>query len=106
MASRGDNAEILLFHGTRENNPALIYSGDDGFDMRYYILCLFVVYHYLCYCFRYSKEGMWGRGAYFAQNAIYSHNYAFHANNFLQLFSARVAVGKTIRIFSTFKILI
>ena len=51
--------EEFLFHGSRKNDPALIYKGDQSFDMRFCI------------------SGMWGRGNYFAKNASYSNNYAF-----------------------------
>ena len=45
----------MLFHGTRQNNPELIYKGkEEGVDMRF------------------SNHGMWGRGIYFAKSASYS----------------------------------
>lgn len=52
--------EVQLWHGTRGlGNLCSIYNGDkNGLDVRY------------------SNDGMWGRGIYFAQNASYSHNYA------------------------------
>ena len=61
MCQSGDGIlnEELLFHGTRRNNPELIYKGSDGFDMRL------------------SNNGMWGKGNYFAVNASYSNSYAF-----------------------------
>eukprot|EP01112_Ceratiomyxa_fruticulosa_P020406 TRINITY_DN6931_c0_g1_i1.p1 TRINITY_DN6931_c0_g1~~TRINITY_DN6931_c0_g1_i1.p1 ORF type:complete len:172 (+),score=43.69 TRINITY_DN6931_c0_g1_i1:1-516(+) len=68
--------EKMLFHGTGQNSPALIHQGGDGFDMRH------------------SKEGMWGRANYFAQNASYSDAYAYNGSGFKQMFLARVAVGK------------
>ena len=49
--------EKLLFHGTRQNDPQVIYSGDVGFDVRR------------------SNVGKWGKGIYFAVNASYSHQY-------------------------------
>lgn len=51
--------EQLLFHGSRTNNPELIYKGDASFDMRF------------------SHDGLWGHGNYFAVNASYSNSYAF-----------------------------
>ena len=51
--------EKLLFHGSRENKPELICKGDASFDMRF------------------SKDGLWGRGNYFAVNASYSNGFAY-----------------------------
>ena len=56
--------EKHLFHGTRQNDPEVIYSGDVGFDVGH------------------SKVGWWGTGIYFAVNASYSDRYA-HAKNVL-----------------------
>ena len=70
--------EQLLFHGTKCNNPELIYEGTEGFDMRF------------------SAQGMWGRGNYFAVNASYSHHYAFdtgEGNH--KMFAAWVLTGKS-----------
>ena len=53
--------EKLLFHGSGANNPELIYEGDASFDIRF------------------SRNGMWGKGNYFAANASYSDSYAFNA---------------------------
>ena len=44
--------EKELFHGTGANDPQLIYKGEEGFDMRFCV------------------KGMWGRGSYFAANAM------------------------------------
>ena len=51
--------ENLLFHGSGSNDPELIYKGDASFDMRF------------------SHDGIWGHGNYFAANASYSDTYAF-----------------------------
>ena len=51
--------EKLLFHGSGQNDPELIYKGDASFDMRY------------------SNKGMWGLGNYFAANASYSNGLAY-----------------------------
>lgn len=68
--------ERLLFHGTRTNDPLLIYGGDSSFDMRY------------------SQQGMWGKGNYFAVNASYSdNNYAHIVGNSRQLLVAMVIIG-------------
>ena len=45
--------ERLLFHGTRANPPGTIVDDQVGFDMRF------------------SQEGLWGRGTYFAEDAAY-----------------------------------
>ena len=46
--------EKLLFHGTRDTDPKEIYKGDSSFDIKF------------------SKQGLWGRGNYFAVNASFS----------------------------------
>jgi O-acetyl-ADP-ribose deacetylase (regulator of RNase III) len=51
--------EEMLFHGTKSNDPKLIYDGETGFDMRL------------------AASGMWGTATYFAYNASYSDRYAF-----------------------------
>ena len=48
----------MLFHGTSSTVPEVIYSSEEGFDMRF------------------SNEGMWGRAVYFATNSIYSNMYS------------------------------
>ena len=55
--------EQVLFHGSSGTDPKEIYSGDSSFDMRF------------------SANGMWGRGNYFAVNASYSNSYAYHSAN-------------------------
>jgi hypothetical protein len=59
--NNGQAIELQLFHGTRSNDPYLIYNGEVGFDMRF------------------SSTGMWGIGIYFAQNASYSDGYAYNS---------------------------
>lgn len=56
--NNGKLSEVKLFHGTRNNKPELIFQGDASFDMRF------------------SSNGLWGRGNYFAVNSSYSHGYA------------------------------
>ena len=69
--------EKLLFHGTSDNDPKKIYSCDEGFDLRF------------------SKEGMWGRGNYFAANASYSDGFAFNAGDGMKkMFAAWVLTGR------------
>jgi hypothetical protein len=48
----------MLYHGTSQTAPDLIYGGREGFDMNF------------------SPGGMWGIGNYFAVNASYSDNYS------------------------------
>ncbi len=67
----------VLWHGTRRSDPSLFYKGEEGFDIKY------------------SREGMWGRGIYFAENAKYSFDYSFdHGNNVKGMFYAKVNLGK------------
>ena len=72
----GSINEQDLFHGTRSNDPRVIYENEDGFDMRY------------------SAQGMWGQANYFAVNASYSHNYA-HAtpDGAREMFLVKVLTG-------------
>jgi HEPN domain-containing protein len=68
--------EIMLFHGTRGTCPEMIYGSETGFDMRF------------------SHDGLWGYGNYFAVNAKYSLHFAYNkGNNQLQMFVARVSPG-------------
>ena len=60
--NNGKLSETTLFHGTRTNKPEKVFKGDASFDMRF------------------SNEGLWGRGNYFAVNASYSHVYAHHCS--------------------------
>ena len=65
-----------LFHGTRHNDPKLIYEGEDGFDMQF------------------SAQGMWGLANYFAVNASYSNAYAYQASNgHREIFLVKVLTG-------------
>jgi len=68
----------LLFHGTKNTEPTLIYNGEKGFMMQF------------------AAEGYWGRGTYFAEKACYSHHYASvpkNDPNIRQMFLAEVIVG-------------
>ena len=51
--------EMELFHGSSSTAPEEIYKSEEGFDMRF------------------SRQGMWGQGNYFAENAQYSSSYAY-----------------------------
>lgn len=68
--------ELELFHGTRTNDPKLIYDNEIGFDMRY------------------SNSGMWGLANYFAENASYSNSYAHRSyDGYSEMFFAKVLTG-------------
>ena len=68
--------EKELFHGTRGNDPKLIYEGENGFDMRF------------------SASGMWGQANYFAVNASYSHGYAHPTSDgYREMFLVKVLTG-------------
>ena len=51
--------EMELFHGSSSTTPEEIYKSEEGFDMRF------------------SRQGMWGQGNYFAVSAKYSCSYAY-----------------------------
>ena len=73
--NKGILNEKLLFHGTRNTSPEKIYKGDTGFDERY------------------SRDGMWGYGNYFAQNSKYSDSYAYCNGEMREMFGAHVLTG-------------
>ena len=54
-----DPTELQLFHGTRATNPVEIYKSEDGFDMRF------------------SRQGSWGMGSYFAHKSKFSFFFFF-----------------------------
>ena len=56
---RGIHNELILYHGTRENNPMVICQGEDGFDLRL------------------SNKGSWGVALYFAENSPYADRFAY-----------------------------
>ena len=73
--------EKLLFHGTSITDPRLILESEEGFSTSF------------------SQNALWGRGIYFADKAVYSHNYAYdvprYTSNIKQLFLARVLIGNS-----------
>ena len=80
---KGNLNKMMLFHGTSKVNPKNIYEGtDESFDMRL------------------SNNGMWGKGIYFAEKAIYSHNYAYNNNNKYQVIVAEVILGESTEVAS------
>ena len=88
MSHKGPRSmtEMELFHGTRSNPPKCIYESEEGFDMRY------------------SREGLWGLGNYFAENAKYASSYAYNCGysktflDVLQLFLVKVLIGDSCNI--------
>lgn len=67
-----------LFHGSRSTDPELIYSGEDGLDIRF------------------SNAGAYGQGVYFANNSSYSHTYAYYKkSNEKQMFLCLVLTGES-----------
>ena len=72
----GQIEELSLFHGTRQTRPEMIYGFETGFDTRF------------------SRDGLWGFGNYFAVNASYSLHYSHNkGNRQLQMLVARVLPG-------------
>ena len=79
-ATLRNSGEKMLFHGTSNTKPEQIYEGDSGFDMRY------------------SRDGMWGRGNYFAVKSAYSLGYSHKTRDgYQQLLVARVLTGASFR---------
>ena len=74
--------EKRLFHGTRANEPKIIYSDTVGFDMRY------------------SNQGFWGKANYFAVNSSYSDDYSYKipSTNLKQMFIAKVLIGDSVNV--------
>ena len=76
LKNSGNVNEKELFHGTRGNDPKLIYEGENGFDMRY------------------SNKGLWGTANYFAVNANYSNNYSYTTSDGCkEMFLVKVLTG-------------
>ena len=78
-----DVREEWLWHGTSALNPKLVFNGEEGFDHRF------------------SREGLWGKGAYFAEDARYSANCSHRRYSYPvspagnhQLLLAQVLVGE------------
>jgi hypothetical protein len=70
-----------MYHGTRQTPPSLIYTSEEGFDMRF------------------SPGGMWGRANYFAVNSSYSNSYRHDsARGEYQIFNAIVIEGKSAKL--------
>ena len=66
----------MLFHGAKTVPPDQIYASETGLDMRF------------------SRSGHYGQGIYFADNASYSHDFAWRENNgVFCLFVCFVLVG-------------
>jgi hypothetical protein len=71
---------MFLWHGTSTTSPDVIFTSQEGFDMRF------------------GNPGcMWGKAVYFAVNASYSQSYSFADNNgSKQMFLAEVVLGDSI----------
>jgi hypothetical protein len=68
--------EKHLFHGTRDTPPEKVFRSEKGVD------------------FRFSREGLWGTGSYFAVNAAYSDSYAYSTpGGGKQMFICKVLTG-------------
>ena len=77
---KGYCEENFLFHGTRQNDPKIVYT--TGFDISFS-----------------SDGGSYGRGIYFARRAAYSCNgYVYVSKNKNYIFLAKVLTGKCINI--------
>ena len=78
VTNRGHVNEKHLFHGTRKTEPEKVFRSEKGVD------------------FRFSREGLWGTGSYFAANASYSDAYAYSTPggiNEKQMFICQVLTG-------------
>ena len=76
LKNSGTVNEKLLFHGTRNTNPKLIYCSEVGFDVRF------------------SSKGRWGHAIYFSENASYGDKYAhITPSGDKQLIMANVLTG-------------
>ena len=77
----GRSLEIKrLFHGTRANDPSIIYQSDTGLDSR-------------------LGTGMWGNGTYYALNSSYSTGYAHAAaDGTKEMFLCEVLVGDYVKL--------
>ena len=78
VTNRSHVNERHLFHGTRKTEPEKVFRSEKGVD------------------FRFSGEGLWGTGSYFAVNASYSDAYAYVTPggiNEKQMFICQVLTG-------------
>eukprot|EP00475_Leptophrys_vorax_P023975 TRINITY_DN32_c0_g1_i1.p1 TRINITY_DN32_c0_g1~~TRINITY_DN32_c0_g1_i1.p1 ORF type:complete len:1229 (-),score=349.68 TRINITY_DN32_c0_g1_i1:93-3779(-) len=78
---KDDEMEGEWFHGTKSLNPADIYEGEIGFDMKFG-----------------NEFCMWGRALYFAWNASYSYSYGYKENGRTVILLNRVLRGKSINL--------
>jgi len=78
LSKKGNSTSKLLFHGTRQTDPALIYEGkEEGFDMRF------------------ANTGFFGTGIYFHEKASYSHGYRYSTySSTSSMFIAEVLIGE------------
>jgi hypothetical protein len=79
VKEKGHCEENFLFHGTRQNNPEIVYT--TGFDISFS-----------------SDGGSYGRGIYFARRALYSASgYAYLVGKKNYMFLAKVLTGMCIQ---------
>jgi len=74
-----DVRELMMFHGTRKNNPELIYNDlEESFNINY------------------ANMGSYGKGIYFAKRSSYSNNYCYiDSKHNKQMFYCLVLAGKS-----------
>ena len=77
-----DPNELFVYHGTSTTDPSLIYSSPEGLD------------------FRYSNQGFWGRGSYFAEECSLADSFSYHVpqSNLKQIFLFNILAGKMIEL--------
>jgi hypothetical protein len=68
-----------LWHGSKGTPSDVIYKSDEGLDMRF------------------SRDGYYGQGIYFADSAQYSHTYARPEQGCFELFLVFVLAGNAIK---------
>jgi len=94
--SQKENMEVVsgkvpreneVWHGTSETDPAAIYEDQqDGFMMQR------------------SRDGMWGKGIYFAKKASYSDDYSHKTHGERQMLLVKLLVGDDVKLSSDNKI--
>ena len=70
-----------LFHGSNQTKPEVIYGSEDGLDIRF------------------SNNGAYGQGIYFADNSAYSSSFAYHLpTGESQMFMCLVLIGDSVNL--------
>ena len=84
-----DPNEVAVWHGTRTTDPKVIYEDrQDGFMMQH------------------SRQGMWGRGIYFAENASYSDGYAHTHGGQKTFILAKLLAGEEVHLASNSSLIV